>query len=125
MPDRKPGRCEGCRFALDGFGAGANSLATLKNLQIARVKIDGSFVRDLSTNRNSLAAVRAIVELASGLSMDTVAEYVENDAIAGRCAGSASTTLRATHTANRNRCRRYWSLSKDESQRLHRLFLEM
>jgi diguanylate cyclase (GGDEF)-like protein len=72
----------GCRFALDDFGTGMNSLTALKNLQIARVKIDGSFVRDILTDRNSLATVRAIVELASGLSMDTVAEYVESKAIA-------------------------------------------
>jgi diguanylate cyclase (GGDEF)-like protein len=72
----------GCRFALDDFGTGANSLTYLKNLQIARVKIDGSFIRDILTNRNSAATVRAIVELARGVSMDTVAEYVESKEIA-------------------------------------------
>ncbi len=72
----------GCRFALDDFGIGSNSLASLKNLRISRVKIDGSFVRDVRTDRSSFATVRAIVELANELSMDTVAEYVETDAIA-------------------------------------------
>jgi EAL domain-containing protein (putative c-di-GMP-specific phosphodiesterase class I) len=81
----------GCRFALDDFGTGSNSLTTLKNLQISRAKIDGSFVRDRLTDRNSLATVRAIVELANGLSMDTLLE----------------------------------SPGKDESRRLHKLFLEM
>jgi EAL domain-containing protein (putative c-di-GMP-specific phosphodiesterase class I) len=72
----------GCRFALDDFGTGTNSLTNLKALQISRVKIDGSFVRDIVTDKRSQATVRGIVELAKGLSMDTVAEYVENDTIA-------------------------------------------
>ncbi len=71
----------GCSFALDDFGTGANTLSHLKNLKVSRVKIDGSFVRDIVTDRNSLATVKAIVELAKTLSMETVAEYVESDAI--------------------------------------------
>src|SRR6201999_1925392 len=67
----------GCRIALDDFGTGANSLAYLKGLQIGRVKIDGSFVRDVVTNHRSQATIRGIVELARGFSIDTVAEYVE------------------------------------------------
>ena len=46
------------------------------------MKIEGSFVRDIASDRRSRATVRGIVELARGLSLDTVAEYVENDAIA-------------------------------------------
>lgn len=46
------------------------------------MKIDGSFVRDIATDKRSQATVRGIVELAKGLSMDTVAEYVETDTIA-------------------------------------------
>ena len=38
----------GCQFALDDFGTGANSLTTLNNLQISRIKIDGSFVRKVA-----------------------------------------------------------------------------
>jgi EAL domain-containing protein (putative c-di-GMP-specific phosphodiesterase class I) len=72
----------GCRFALDDFGTGTNSLAYLKNLQIGRVKIDGSFISDILTNRNSQATVKAIVELTRELSIETVAEYVETREIA-------------------------------------------
>jgi diguanylate cyclase (GGDEF)-like protein len=71
----------GCSFALDDFGTGANTLSHLKNLKVSRVKIDGSFVRDILTDRNSLATVKAIVELAKTLSIETVAEYVESEAI--------------------------------------------
>ena len=73
-----------CRFALDDFGTGSNSLTYLNALPIARVKIDGSFVRDILTNPRSEATVRGIVELARGMAVDTVAEYVENEAIAER-----------------------------------------
>ena len=76
----------GCRLALDDFGTGANSLANLKSLQVARVKIDGSFVRDVLTDRGSQSTVRAIVELAKGYKIDTVAEYVESVAIADTAA---------------------------------------
>jgi len=72
----------GCRFALDDFGTGSNSLSYLKELQISRIKIDGSFVRDILTNRNSLATVQAVVGLAKALRIETVAEYVESEEIA-------------------------------------------
>ena len=66
-----------CSFSLDDFGTGTNSLATLKALDVARVKIDGSFVRDLLSNQSSRATVEAIVALARALGIETVAEFVE------------------------------------------------
>lgn len=116
----------GCRFALDDFGTGANSLTSLKNLQISRVKIDGSFVRDILTDRNSVATVKAIVELARGLSMDTVAEYVETPEIA-----DAVRRLGVDYAQGYAFGRPepldgvLQELSVDESRRLQRMFLEM
>lgn len=72
----------GWRIALDDFGTGTNSLSNLKELPVARIKIDGSFVLDLLTNRRSAATVQAIVQLAKGEGIDTVAEFVETLAIA-------------------------------------------
>jgi diguanylate cyclase (GGDEF)-like protein len=72
----------GWRLALDDFGTGTNSLANLKELPISRIKIDGSFVLDLLTSRRSVATVQAIVQLAKGEGIDTVAEFVETPAIA-------------------------------------------
>jgi diguanylate cyclase (GGDEF)-like protein len=116
----------GCRFALDDFGTGMNSLTALKNLQIARVKIDGSFVRDILTDRNSLATVRAIVELASGLSMDTVAEYVESKAIAKEVRRLGVDYAQGYAFGKPEPLEKILDdMSKDESLRLHRLFLEM
>lgn len=71
-------RQRGCRFALDDFGTGVNSLKNLTILPVDRVKIDGSFVRNVLTDHQSQAAVRAIVNLARELGMNTVAEYAEN-----------------------------------------------
>jgi EAL domain-containing protein (putative c-di-GMP-specific phosphodiesterase class I) len=76
----------GCQVALDDFGTGMNSLASLKGLPVSRIKIDGSFVKDLLTNGRSLATVQAILALARPLELDTVAEYVESEALADRLA---------------------------------------
>ncbi len=77
----------GCGIAIDDFGTGANSLAYLRSLPATRIKIDGSFVRDLLTNPMSEAGVKGIVQLAREYRLDTVAEYVESQAVAQRLQG--------------------------------------
>jgi diguanylate cyclase (GGDEF)-like protein len=74
----------GCRFALDDFGTGLSSLAHLKALPFAVLKIDGSFIRDILHNERSDSLVRAITQLAHGMGMETVAEYVETPEICMR-----------------------------------------
>jgi diguanylate cyclase (GGDEF)-like protein len=74
----------GARFALDDFGTGFSSLAYLKSLAVSALKIDGSFVRDLLTDSRSEGVIRAVLQIASQLGLDTVAEYVETQAIADR-----------------------------------------
>lgn len=69
----------GCRLALDDFGAGFSSFYYLRNLPIDCVKIDGAFVQQLATSEEDRHLVRAIVELARALGIDTVAEYVEDE----------------------------------------------
>ncbi|MET0292992.1 MAG: GGDEF domain-containing phosphodiesterase, partial [Steroidobacteraceae bacterium] len=71
----------GCGIALDDFGTGANSLTNLRSLPITRIKIDGSFVKDLLIDRRCEAAVRGILQLSRSFSLDTVAEYVESEAL--------------------------------------------
>ena len=75
-------RDAGCGIALDDFGTGANSLAYLRTLPATRIKIDGSFVKDILTNPRSEAAVRGIAQLARSFNLDSVAEYVESNAVA-------------------------------------------
>jgi diguanylate cyclase (GGDEF)-like protein len=71
-------RTAGCGIAIDDFGTGANSLAYVHQLPVTRLKIDGSFVRDITTNKKSEAAVRGIVQLARDFVLQTVGEYVED-----------------------------------------------
>ncbi|HSK48556.1 MAG TPA: EAL domain-containing protein, partial [Coriobacteriia bacterium] len=67
----------GCRIALDDFGSGFTSFLHLKQLPVDDIKIDGSFVRNVSENLNDQHLVRAMVEMAKGLNMQTTAEFVE------------------------------------------------
>lgn len=76
----------GVRFALDDFGTGVNSLSYLKSLDISTIKLDGSYVRDVEKNSRSEALVCAIVQLADGMGITTVAEYVETGGIRNRLA---------------------------------------
>ncbi len=71
---------EGCRIAIDDFGTGYSSLAYLRRLQFDRIKIDRSFVSDLDESSAARSIVAAVIEMASGLSVGTLAEGVETEA---------------------------------------------
>ena len=115
-----------CRFALDDFGTGSNSLTYLNTLPIARVRIDGSFVRDIQTTPRSKATVRGTVELARGMSVDTVAEYVEREAIAEQVRGLGVDYGQGYVFGRPEPLETVIEgLSREESQRLHRMFLEV
>ena len=72
-------RKRGCKFSLDDFGAGLSSFAYLKSFKVDTLKIDGSFIRDITENRISESMVAAITEVARVMELQTVAEYVETD----------------------------------------------
>ena len=84
-------RAIGCKFSLDDFGTGVSSLSYLKSLNVSTLKIDGSFIRDLATNPHSQTMVRAILDIARELKLDTVAEYVETIELASRVAAMGIT----------------------------------
>ena len=69
----------GCRVALDDFGAGFTSFRHLRALDVDMIKIDGSFVRNLSGNPDNQIFLRALLDLAAGIGVSTVAECVETE----------------------------------------------
>ncbi len=67
----------GIAITLDDFGTGYSSLAYLKRYPISKLKIDQSFIRGLPGDEDDLALVTAIIQMAHGLKLKTVAEGVE------------------------------------------------
>jgi Amt family ammonium transporter len=74
----------GVQFALDDFGTGVNSFSYLKHFDVKMLKLDGSYVRDLSSNPRSEALVRGIAQLGRSMKIETVAECVESADVRNR-----------------------------------------
>lgn len=76
----EPLRNLGVRFAIDDFGTGHSSLAALTRLPFDVLKIDQSFVRSLSSDRQAVSIIETILALAASLDFEAVAEGVETEA---------------------------------------------
>jgi diguanylate cyclase (GGDEF)-like protein len=69
----------GIRIALDDFGTGYSSVSYLRDFPIDKIKIDGTFVRDICSRADAFVIVQSITSLGAGLMMSTVAEGIETE----------------------------------------------
>ena len=72
----------GARIAIDDFGAGFTSFRNLRKLGVDMIKIDGAFVEKLASSEDDRTFVRTMIELARGLKLKVVAEWVQDEAAA-------------------------------------------
>jgi diguanylate cyclase (GGDEF)-like protein len=77
----------GCRVAIDDFGAGCTSFRNMRRLGVDLVKIDGGFVKNLPRSPDDQAFVRVLIGLARQLGLQTVAEWVQDEACAALLKG--------------------------------------
>jgi EAL domain-containing protein (putative c-di-GMP-specific phosphodiesterase class I) len=74
-------RSQGCRFALDDFGAGLSSFGYLKSFDVQYLKIDGALVRGIAEDPVAQAMVASVNQIGKVMGLKIIAEFVESTAI--------------------------------------------
>ena len=90
----------GIRVAIDDFGAGYTSFRNLRRLGVDCVKIDGAFVENFDKNADDRHFVETLLGLARHMDLRTVAEWVQNDAVATRLADMGCDFLQGAFTGS-------------------------
>jgi diguanylate cyclase (GGDEF)-like protein len=89
----------GARIAIDDFGAGYTSFRNLRELGVDLIKIDGAFVQNLAKSEDDRTFVRTMLDLARGLKLKTVAEWVQDEQSAAILAAWGCDYLQGAHIA--------------------------
>ncbi len=89
----------GLSVAIDDFGTGHSSMAYLKRMRPTKLKIDRSFVRDITNDRDDRSIVKAMIDMAMALGMEVVAEGVETAEQAALLASLGCTCIQGYHIA--------------------------
>lgn len=71
-------KSNGCKLAIDDFGSGYSNFNHLFNMKPDILKLDGTLIKDINTNKNSKNIVKAMVMLAKESGIQTIAEFVDN-----------------------------------------------
>ncbi len=71
----------GFHFALDDFGVGFSSFNYIRELNVDELKIDGSYIKDIDKSSQNRLFAKSMTDLANGMNITTVAEFVENESI--------------------------------------------
>ncbi|MGZ5209147.1 MAG: EAL domain-containing protein, partial [Sulfuricurvum sp.] len=71
----------GVKIAIDDFGAGYSNFVYITKLDIDYIKIDGSIIRDIDTNTTSQIITKTIIDFATQLNIETVAEFIHSESV--------------------------------------------
>jgi len=90
---------QGVSIAIDDFGVGYSSLSRLRHLPFDTLKIDGTFIKDLTTDRGSGAVAAAVISLGHNLGLEVIAEGVETEGQKSHLLARGCTLMQGFHFA--------------------------
>ena len=72
-------RSQGIKIAIDDFGTGYSNFAHILKIRPNYIKIDGSLIKNLNTDKNSYEMVKSVIEFSRALNIKTIAEYIHSE----------------------------------------------